>query len=67
VIRGPGATVWGANAVNGVISILSRSARETQGGLIYGGGGDVHLALGGARYGDKVSEDTITASMALTS
>jgi iron complex outermembrane receptor protein len=48
VIRGPGATVWGANAVNGVISILSKSARDTQGGLLYGGGGDVHLALGGA-------------------
>jgi iron complex outermembrane receptor protein len=58
VIRGPGATVWGANAVNGVISILSKSARDTQGGLIYGGGGDVHLALGGARYGGKIGEDT---------
>ncbi|MBC8001764.1 MAG: Plug domain-containing protein, partial [Opitutaceae bacterium] len=39
VIRGPGATVWGANAVNGVINILSKSARDTQGGLLYGGGG----------------------------
>ncbi|MBE0544023.1 MAG: TonB-dependent receptor [Verrucomicrobia bacterium] len=58
VIRGPGATVWGANAVNGVINILSKSARDTQGSLIYGGGGDVHLALGGARYGGKVGEDT---------
>jgi len=58
VIRGPGATVWGANAVNGVISILSKSARDTQGGLIYGGGGDVHLALGGSRYGGKISKDT---------
>jgi iron complex outermembrane receptor protein len=58
VIRGPGATVWGANAVNGVINILSRSARDTQGGLIYGGGGDVHQALGGARYGGKTGEDT---------
>src|SRR5580765_1534018 len=58
VIRGPGATIWGANAVNGVISILSKSARDTQGGLIYGGGGDMHLALGGARYGGKIDEDT---------
>ncbi|MEY2428937.1 MAG: iron complex outerrane recepter protein [Verrucomicrobiota bacterium] len=58
VIRGPGATVWGANAVNGVINILSKSARDTQGALIYGGGGDVHLALGGARYGGKIGEDT---------
>lgn len=58
VIRGPGATVWGANAVNGVISIISKSARDTQGGLVYGGGGDAHLALGGARYGGKIGEDT---------
>jgi iron complex outermembrane receptor protein len=58
VIRGPGATVWGANAVNGVINILSKSAKDTQGSLIYGGGGDVHLAMGGARYGGKIGEDT---------
>jgi iron complex outermembrane receptor protein len=34
VIRGPGATLWGANAVNGVINITSKSAKETQGGLV---------------------------------
>jgi len=33
IIRGPGATVWGANAVNGVISIITKSARDTRGGL----------------------------------
>ena len=32
VIRGPGATLWGANAVNGVINIVTKDARETQGG-----------------------------------
>jgi len=58
VIRGPGATIWGANAVDGVISVVSKSARDTQGGLLYGGGGNVQLALGGARYGDKIGEDT---------
>jgi iron complex outermembrane receptor protein len=58
VIRGPGATVWGANAVNGVINILSKSARDTQGGFSYGGGGDVHRALGGARFGGKIGEET---------
>jgi outer membrane receptor protein involved in Fe transport len=58
VIRGPGGTLWGANAVNGVISIISKSARETQGSLVYGGGGDLHLALSGARYGGKIGEDT---------
>ncbi len=58
VIRGPGATIWGANAVNGVISIVSKSARDTQGGLIYGGGGDVHQGDGGARYGGQLDENT---------
>ncbi|CAG7856234.1 hypothetical protein MCAMS1_00644 [biofilm metagenome] len=40
VIRGPGATLWGANAVNGVINIITKSADKTQGGLLVGGGGD---------------------------
>ena len=34
VIRGPGATLWGANAVNGVINITTKSARDTQGGYL---------------------------------
>lgn len=58
VIRGPGATIWGANAVNGVINVVSRSARETQGGLIYGGGGSIHQVMGGGRYGGTIGEDT---------
>ena len=58
VIRGPGATVWGANAVNGVINVVTRSARDTQGGLLYGGGGDVHQSIGGARYGGRIGERT---------
>lgn len=39
VIRGPGATLWGANAVNGVINIITKRARDTQGGLLTAGGG----------------------------
>jgi iron complex outermembrane receptor protein len=58
VIRGPGATVWGANAVNGVINVVSKSARETQGTFLYGSGGDVHLTMDGARYGGKLGADT---------
>ena len=58
VIRGPGATVWGANAVNGVINVVTLSAKDTQGSMIYGGGGNVHQALGGGRYGGKIGEDT---------
>jgi iron complex outermembrane recepter protein len=40
VISGPGATLWGANAVNGVINVITRSARDTQGGLLAAGGGN---------------------------
>jgi iron complex outermembrane receptor protein len=58
VIRGPGATVWGANAVNGVINVVSKSARDTQGTFLYGSGGDVHLTMDGARYGGKLGKDT---------
>lgn len=58
VIRGPGATIWGANAVNGVINVVSRSARETQGGLLYGGGGDQDVLLGGVRYGGQAGPGT---------
>jgi iron complex outermembrane recepter protein len=39
VIRGPGATLWGSNAVNGVINIITKKASDTQGGLVVGGGG----------------------------
>jgi iron complex outermembrane receptor protein len=58
VVRGPGASVWGANAVNGVINIITESARDTQGGLIYGSGGDPHLTMDGARYGGKFGDNT---------
>ncbi|HEY3154999.1 MAG TPA: TonB-dependent receptor plug domain-containing protein, partial [Candidatus Eisenbacteria bacterium] len=51
VIRGPGATVWGANAVNGVVNIISKSAANTQGFLVTGGGGKVERGFGGVRYG----------------
>ncbi|HXG47875.1 MAG TPA: TonB-dependent receptor, partial [Methylomirabilota bacterium] len=58
VIRGPGATVWGANAVNGVINVVTRSAKDTQKGLVYGGGGDEKQALAGARYGVRLNDHT---------
>ncbi len=51
VIRGPGATIWGANAVNGVISIFTKSSRETQGGLATAGAGSQTKALGTLQYG----------------
>src|SRR6266487_1981975 len=51
VISGPGATLWGANAVNGVINITTRKANDTQGLLALGGGGTELHGFGGARYG----------------
>jgi iron complex outermembrane receptor protein len=56
VIRGPGASLWGANAVNGVINIISKPAKETQGLLLTGGAGSEDRALVGVRYGVALSE-----------
>jgi iron complex outermembrane recepter protein len=58
VIRGPGATLWGANAVNGVINILTKSAKDTQGVLIFGGGGNEERDFAGLRYGGSIGQDT---------
>lgn len=55
VISGPGGTLWGANAVNGVINIVTRSADETQGGLLKmtrSGRGGREAARWGTRLGD---------------
>src|SRR5579863_2112924 len=41
VIRGPGGTIWGSNAVNGVINIITRNAKDTKGTLVSAGGGTV--------------------------
>jgi len=58
VVRGPGATLWGANAVNGVINILTKEAGDTQGLLVYGGAGNVEEWLAGARYGGEINDST---------
>ncbi len=51
VIRGPGGTVWGANAVNGVINIITKNSRDTQGGLLTAGTGSHRSADGVLQYG----------------
>ena len=51
VISGPGATLWGANAVNGVINVITRRASDTQGAFAYAQGGNLERGAG-ARYGD---------------
>ena len=51
VIRGPGGTMWGTNAMNGVINIITKRARDTQGGLATAAGGSQAYTSGAARYG----------------
>lgn len=56
VIRGPGGTLWGANAVNGIINIITKSAEDTQDALIILGGGIEEQAFASARYGGALSD-----------
>ena len=56
VISGPGGTLWGANAANGVINIITRHTRDTTGGLVSVGAGNDERGAG-ARYGGKLGED----------
>ena len=53
VVRGPGAALWGSNAVNGVINITTKSAEDTQGGWAEVGGGSATNALAAAQYGGE--------------
>jgi iron complex outermembrane receptor protein len=55
VIRGPGAALWGANAVNGVINIITRRAKETQGWQAVALGGNKEQT-GSLRYGSTLGE-----------
>ena len=74
VISGPGATIYGANAVNGVINIITKSSKDSQGGLVAAAGGD-DVRTGGVRFGARIPnghyrlyakaievDDTVTAS-----
>src|SRR5580658_3913097 len=54
VIRGPGAALWGDNAVNGVINITTKSARETQGTLVSTSFGTDEQSITSLRYGDQL-------------
>ena len=57
VIRGPGGTLWGANAVNGVINIITKSAKNTQGAYVMAGGGTQEQFNGAVRYGGMIGDD----------
>ena len=57
VIRGPGGTLWGANAVNGVINVITKKARDTQGVLATVGGGNVDRLIDAVRVGGSNGRD----------
>ena len=58
VIRGPGSSLWGADAVNGVINIITKSARETQGVVVDAGGGSLDGGVVSAQYGARIGART---------
>jgi iron complex outermembrane receptor protein len=57
VISGPGATLWGSNAVNGVINVITKGAKYTEGLLVSGGGGTELRGVGTVRYGGALGSD----------
>jgi iron complex outermembrane receptor protein len=57
VIRGPGAALWGDNAVNGVINITTKSASETQGALVSTSFGTDNQSITSLRYGGQLSSN----------
>lgn len=57
VVRGPGGTIWGSNAVNGVINIITKSAKDTRGTLVSSEGGNVDEGYGAFRYGGGNGRD----------
>jgi iron complex outermembrane recepter protein len=58
VIRGPGPTLWGANAINGVVNIVNKNTKDTQGLYLMGGAGHpLERAFGAVRYGGKFNDD----------
>ncbi len=57
VIRGPGGSLWGANAVNGVINIITKSAKDTLGASLKSGAGSLDRTVQEGRYGTKFGKD----------
>jgi iron complex outermembrane recepter protein len=57
IIRGPGASLWGANALNGIINIVSKPASETQGFFLKAVGGTREGGIAALRYGGAIDDD----------
>jgi iron complex outermembrane receptor protein len=54
VIRGPGGTIWGTNAVNGVVNVITKDASATRGSSVLVSGGTEEHLIASARYGDRL-------------
>jgi iron complex outermembrane receptor protein len=54
VVRGPGGSTWGANAVNGVINVITKPAAATRGTYVWLGGGSVDRFIGSVRHGGRL-------------
>jgi len=65
VIRGPGGTIWGANAVNGIINIITKDAHETEGSLVRVASGNEEHLYSGLRHGVALN-DSIAARIYMT-
>lgn len=64
VIRGPAASIWGANSMNGVINIITRCSRDTQGTYLTAGAGKEDRGFVGARHGFTVGDDVYVRAYA---
>jgi iron complex outermembrane receptor protein len=58
VIRGPGAPIWGANAINGVINVITKNASETLGAMVVAGMETLDRGFGNAQYGGSLGKRT---------
>lgn len=58
IIRGPGAALWGANAVNGVINVITKHSADTQNIQLTAGGGNQEQGFGSLSYGAELGQDT---------
>jgi iron complex outermembrane receptor protein len=56
IVRGPGGTLWGANAVNGIVNIVTKDTKDTQGWFVSAGGGNEERAFFRARYGGTIAD-----------
>lgn len=66
IIRGPGGSLWGANAVNGVINIITKSADQTTGNLLELGVGDFYKSSFNYRFGETLDDQVLSYRLTIS-